>query len=204
MPTLLLRLEGPLQAWGDAPGLDWRPTAPWPTKSGVVGLLANALGRSREEEVGDLAALRMGVRVDRPGEPLLDLHTVRGVVSADGKDLKDKITRRLYLQGAAFLVGLEGERGFLLRLQEALKNPARTLYLGRRSCLPSPPPYLPDGLQEEGLEEALRGYPPLTRTPPSLLVLEAFPGEGLPVMDLPVGPPSERRFALRFVREVPL
>jgi len=153
--TLLLHLEGPLQSWGVGPRLDWRETAPYPTKSGVVGLLANALGRRRTEDVSDLASLRMGVAVLREGRPLLDLQTVRGVARVDG-GRKDKVTWRRYLQDAAFLVGLEGPASLLEGLHEALRNPARALYLGRRGCLPSPPPYLPDGLVPLPLEEALR------------------------------------------------
>lgn len=67
MPTLLIRLQGPLQSWGTRSRFDHRDTWPYPTKSGVVGLLAAALGRDRREDVSDLAALRMGVRVDRKG-----------------------------------------------------------------------------------------------------------------------------------------
>lgn len=214
MAVLLLRLEGPLQAWGDAPALSWRPTGRWPTKSGVVGLLANALGRGREESVEDIASLAYGVRVDRPGSLLLDFHTVEEVIPAQlagaGRparrgELRSAITRRAYLADAAFLAGLEGERAFLERLQGALKNPARPLYLGRRSCLPSPPPYLADGLVEGlSLEEALRAYPPLGEEAPRLMVLEAGSGEGYPVLDQPAGSFARRAHLPRWVREVAL
>ncbi|MDW8358926.1 CRISPR-associated protein Cas5, partial [Thermus sp.] len=40
MPTLLLRLQGPMQAWGTRSRFDQRDTWPYPTKSGVLGLLA--------------------------------------------------------------------------------------------------------------------------------------------------------------------
>ena len=43
--TLFLRLEGPLQSWGERGHWAVRDTAPEPTKSGVVGLLGCALGR---------------------------------------------------------------------------------------------------------------------------------------------------------------
>ena len=198
--TLLLLLEGPLQAWGVGPRLDFRDTAPLPTKSGVVGLLANALGRRREDSVEDLARLRMGVAVLRQGRLLVDLQTAKGVARVDG-GTKDKLTRRRYLQDARFLVGLEGERGVLERAQEALKDPARPLYLGRRGCLPSPPPYLPDGLVPLPLEEALRarlGAMGLRRPVP--LVLE---GEGEEVVwDVPVDFLSRATAPRRVRREV--
>ena len=45
MSTLLLRLAAPLQAWGINSKFDIRKTEREPSKSGVVGLLAAALGR---------------------------------------------------------------------------------------------------------------------------------------------------------------
>lgn len=201
--TLLLRLEGPLQAWGYAPALDHRPTAPYPTKSGVVGLLAAALGRSREEGVEDLVGLRMGVRLDAPGTLVADAQYAGGVPSGKGSGLRNRFGVRHYLADAAFLVGLEGEKDLLLSLHGALADPFYPLYLGRRGCLPSPPVYLPDGLLPLPLEEALAAYPPLRGRGKERVrvVLEASPGEGFYLPDLPLGKLWERRFALRPVRE---
>lgn len=44
MATLLLRLAAPLQSWGSDSKFETRKTGREPTKSGVVGLLAAALG----------------------------------------------------------------------------------------------------------------------------------------------------------------
>ena len=49
MATLLLRLAAPLQAWGADSKFETRKTAREPTKSGVIGLLAAALGLRRDE-----------------------------------------------------------------------------------------------------------------------------------------------------------
>ena len=49
MATLLLRLAAPMQAWGCGSKFDTRRTNREPTKSGVVGLLAAALGIRREQ-----------------------------------------------------------------------------------------------------------------------------------------------------------
>jgi len=70
--TLFLRLEGPLQAWGDQQSkFVVRRTAEALTKSGLIGLLCAALGVSRPEAsdgwLSKLCALRLGVRLDRPG-----------------------------------------------------------------------------------------------------------------------------------------
>lgn len=186
--TLCLLLEGPLMSWGEGPRLDYRSTALWPSKSGVVGLLANALGRMRNDPIDDLAALRLGLAAVRPGKLISDFQTVRGILSANRKDFKDKITRRQYLSGAMFVAGLEGPGELLTRLHEALADPARPLYLGRRGCLPSPPPYLPEGLRSEPLVEALgEVLLSLGLKRPVPLRLEAPFGEGRPRPDQPQG-----------------
>src|SRR5690554_858091 len=107
--TLLIRLVGPQQSWGTSSRFDYRDTELAPTKSGVVGLLAAALGRSRDEDVTDLAGLVMGVRADRPGVPMIDYHTALDVVLSNGKPGDTVLSRRTYLADAAFLVGLESE-----------------------------------------------------------------------------------------------
>jgi len=130
MGTMLLRLAGPLQSWG-MDTFERRGTETAPTKSGVIGMLAAALGRRRHECNGmdDLASLRFGVRVEQAGGLLKDFHTAKSTSSA-------YITYRYYLSDAVFLVGLEGDNAFLNTLERALKAPAFPLFLGRRSCPP--------------------------------------------------------------------
>ncbi len=164
MPTLLLRCVAPLQAWDTQSNFNVRTTGREPTKSGIIGLLCAALGRPRRAPVEDLAALRMGVRADQEGVLLRDWHTAGkgGYLKAGGSiERKNLITStRYYLSDAAFLVGLESDdRAFLERLHHALRHPRWMLYLGRKSCPPSLPVYLPDGLREEGLRTTLETYP---------------------------------------------
>ena len=133
MATLLLRLAAPLQAWGADSKFETRKTNREPTKSGVIGLLAAALGLRRDESEGlaRLTGLRFGVRVEREGQLLVDYHTVK---TQDEKN--SYVTYRHYLQDAVFLAGLESEDAALLQqLQDALQHPAFPLYLGRRPCL---------------------------------------------------------------------
>ncbi|MFL0579602.1 type I-E CRISPR-associated protein Cas5/CasD [Dietzia sp. 179-F 9C3 NHS] len=73
--TVTFTLAGPMQAWSSAARAAARPTAEAPTKSGVLGLVANALGRTRGDDITDLAALRFAVRIDRPGTHEIDYHT---------------------------------------------------------------------------------------------------------------------------------
>lgn len=56
MATLLLRLAAPLQAWGADSKFETRKTAREPTKSGVIGLLAAALGLREQGLVEALQA----------------------------------------------------------------------------------------------------------------------------------------------------
>lgn len=164
MPTsndacLVLRLAGPLQSWGTASQYSWRETANEPTKSAIVGLLAAADGRHRDADISDLVNLRMGVRIDQPGQLLRDFHTAadyRGLPMPSarvnkqgrqeprtGKDrFAPQVTYRFYLQDAVFTVALAGKRPNIERLAHAVRRPAFPLALGRRSCPPSRPIFL--------------------------------------------------------------
>lgn len=150
MPTMLLRLAGPLQSWGVESKFETRRTQSYPTKSGVIGLLAAALGYPRDAPLERLNTLNFGVRVDQEGELLSDYHMAKGK-----KDKDIYITNRLYLADAVFLVGLESEDpAFLQELERAVKNPAFPLFLGRRSCVPTMPIFL--GIRDTSLLDALR------------------------------------------------
>ena len=147
MATMLLRLAAPLQAWGADSKFETRKTAREPTKSGVIGLLAAALGLRRDETepLTRLVQLRFGVRVEREGQLLVDFHMARN----EEKD-RSYVTYRHYLEDAVFLVGLESEDTALLQeLAEALTHPVFPLYLGRRACPPTLPLCL--GLREPGI-----------------------------------------------------
>lgn len=151
MSTLLLRLAAPLQSWGVASKFDNRDTAREPTKSGVIGLLAAALGFKRTD-ADSLTALRnlsFGVRIDQPGTLLRDYHTAR-----QEKGDSQFVTNRYYLADAVFLVGLEGDKDLLQKLAVSLQNPVFPLYLGRRSCPPEGKLVL--GIREQALRQALK------------------------------------------------
>lgn len=211
MPTLLLRLQGPMQSWGTTSRFDERDTQLEPSKSGVVGLLCAALGRERAEPVHDLAALRMGVRVDREGVPMRDFQTAKGLLLATGKvdPGRTVVSPRHYLSDAAFLVGLQGgDDALLLRLQAALRRPVWPLALGRKSFAPGSPVPLLDppfaGLHPGTLEQALREQPRIA--PPRrehagrpLRTAIEHPSLGAQRHDQPAGPFALRRFGPRLV-----
>lgn len=160
LSVLFLRLEGALQSWGDDSRWTVRRTRGEPTKSGVIGLLAAALGCRLDAEGDHQVAhlgreLRLAIRADRPGTMLRDYHTiVGGVLSAEGKIKINAATRepetvvseRYYLSDACFLVALAGPSDLLADLREAMQNPVWPPYLGRKCCPPSCPwwPILPN------------------------------------------------------------
>lgn len=150
MSTLVIRLAGPMQAWGAASRFSRRDTRQEPTKSGVIGLLAAAEGRRRTDPIEDLAKLSFGVRVDQPGRLLRDFQVA--IRPTDGRSMP--ISERFYLSDAVFVAAVEGEPDLIENLSEALLAPTFPLYLGRRSCPPSLPLLM--RVVEQPLVEALR------------------------------------------------
>jgi CRISPR system Cascade subunit CasD len=207
--VLLMQLAGPLQSWGASARFARRATEPAPTKSGVIGLLAAALGRERSDDLDDLAALRFGVRVDQRGTLLRDFHTAHHFDT--GRSLP--VSERFYLADAVFVAGVEGPDALINKLHQALRDPVFLPYLGRRSC----PPARPVGLSirhEHTLEQALEReqwraaswYQRRRRGESQIeleTLIEATAADG-PVDNLRDQPisfdPLHRRYALRGVR----
>lgn len=163
MTVLLLRLEGPLQSWGSNSRFTERKTQHEPTKSGVIGLLAAALGRRREDSIDDLVTLRFGVRIDQPGNYEQDFQTEHTRVwnqKARLWDFKNSLplSQRYYLSDAVFVAAFEGSSELVYACASALEHPVFPLYLGRRSCPPSSKVFL--GVEEsKNLLEALQSVP---------------------------------------------
>jgi CRISPR system CASCADE complex protein casD len=218
MGTLLLRLAAPLQAWGTESKFESRRTQREPSKSGVIGMLAAALGLRRDADLSELTALRFGVRVDREGKVIRDFHTAQAVkaVKAAKKDKNEEpekigyVTSRYYLSDAVFLVGLESEDHALLKkIETALRTPCFPLFLGRRSCPPTLPLVL--GLREKDLETALREEENQNQNARSIkrtrryIRLDSMPDEleGAVVRDLPISfSPYKREFGYRRAKEI--
>jgi CRISPR system Cascade subunit CasD len=137
-----LRLHGPLQAWGGPVVGDDRPTLPFPTRSGVLGLVAACLGIARRDlpRLTDLArGTRVHVRVDSPGTPVVDDQTIQD--NPNASQTRQTIqSKRSYLCDASFVaVVVPGDAGLLASIRGALKNPVFAPFLGRRTCVPSLP-----------------------------------------------------------------
>ncbi|MCA1188775.1 MULTISPECIES: type I-E CRISPR-associated protein Cas5/CasD [unclassified Saccharopolyspora] len=151
MSALLLRLGGPLQSWGTHSTWNERDTENVPTRSGLIGLIAAARGEPRTADLDQYRPLQMLVRVDRPGNTLIDFHTVGGgrpagstVPTASGKYRPEGkgtlVSRRHYLADAVFTVALTSPDAALLdTIETALRRPHWAPYLGRRACPPDGP-----------------------------------------------------------------
>ncbi|GAB6194358.1 type I-E CRISPR-associated protein Cas5/CasD [Desulfocastanea catecholica] len=216
MATLLLRLMGPMQSWGTTSRFDQRDTGKEPSKSGVIGLLAAAMGIDRENwvDLEPLTRLIMAVRHDRPGIPKMDYQTAGcaagdTIIKAEGKQAKGGgvVSQRFHLADAAFLVGLEcDDISFLERIHASLGNPVWTLALGRKSYVPSESIWIEGGVQDAPLMELLSRWPWIANRrkwedlPEKILIsYESQDGSGVLKMDQPLSSFAERRFGARFV-----
>lgn len=156
---LILRLDGPMQAWGKHTFEDFRPSNLYPTRSGLLGLLAACLGIERSDHAGQAAlasSVEFSVRVDtvverpghgqpmkKPGVKLPDFHTVMDARKVDGKVNKfPVVSRREYLFDAAFTVAVGSKTAAPVSAEsiaDALRRPLYTPTLGRRACPPTRP-----------------------------------------------------------------
>ena len=170
---LVLRLEGPLQSWGENAKWDFRDSSTMPTKSGIVGLLGCAMGQERGSQVlVELAqSITVAVRADRPGEKWVDYQTVTGTPlmnalgkprKIDGKPANTFTSSRCYLCDASFTVFIDTLPEWQQRIISALENPRWCMYLGRKNCVPSRP-ILADRMEAADLMEALKEYPAAER-----------------------------------------
>jgi CRISPR system Cascade subunit CasD len=204
MATLLMRFIAPMQAWGTQSRYGHRDTGLEPSKSGVVGILGAALGRPRDADLRDLAALRLGVRVDRQGQMRRDYHTAGsgGFMKIDGKVERGNImvTERYYLADAAFLVCLEGEWPLLSQIDAALRDPVYPAFMGRKAFPPACPLWMENGLLDVPLDQALAYTPPVVplAAPRRLRVVVDDPLGSVIRHDDPVSF-QERRFLPRMV-----
>lgn len=207
MPSLVLRLAGPLQSWGSSSQFTNRDTERFPTRSGVIGLLAAVRGIRRTESLEEFTPLKLGVRLDQPGTKTRDYQTVS---TGDSKGTS-KLTDRWYLEDAAFLVAIEGEEEFLRTLDTAIKSPYFDIYLGRRACPPTGPVSL--GLVPEAVEQVLNTHPwiassHIQRKSPSVVELETIldgapaDPDSIAIKDVPVSfDLTNRQHRWRYIKQ---
>jgi CRISPR system Cascade subunit CasD len=224
--TLFLRLEAPLQSWGERAQWSERDTAPEPTKSGIVGLLVCALGWDDDVRIRELSqSIRIGVRCDYISSPamLVDYHTVGGgytspqLLTGEGKPKFSKgaphtePTKRYYLSDASFLVAVQATPDRIAQLSQAVQSPVWPVFLGRKSCVPTRPIYDDVGDYID-VEQSLRKHPARMIRPQranasvkfdARAVIECHAGdEGSLRRRDEISLPSLRVFAPRYSREI--
>lgn len=151
MKTILMKFSGPMQAWGTSSHFETRHTDDHPSKSGVIGLVAAALGWRRDDaRIASLNAMTFAVRVDQPGTLLKDYQTAHKVSKKSNQsklisqfyhgeiNMFTYVTSRYYLEDAVFTVALGMADSHQAEiLADALQAPYFQPYMGRRA-LPLP------------------------------------------------------------------
>lgn len=176
---LVFQLHGPMASWGvDAPG-EVRHSHELPSRSALLGLLAAALGISRDEEERlNAFNLHYSFLLCASSDPrwARDYHTVqmpkevrkaryfsRREELQDSELLSALISRRDYYTDAWWMIGvaITSDAPYTLeQLQKALQHPIFPLYLGRKShplALPLAPLLL-KGSAPDVLNEAYKQY----------------------------------------------
>jgi CRISPR system Cascade subunit CasD len=167
-----------MSAWGDIAIGERRPIQDHPSKSGVLGLVAAALGvrRSETDALSRLhEAYGFASMVDAPGEILSDYHTVQGPPGSKGRgfatrraeldfrrdELQTILSHRNYrcdaVSAACIWPAADSAPYGLDVIMAAIRRPVFALYLGRRSCplaLPLQPLVLDAGSPTEALKLA--------------------------------------------------
>jgi CRISPR system Cascade subunit CasD len=158
---LILILEGPLAAYG-AEMIDARgPVRDWPGASLLTGLLANALGFTRDQREAHARLqirLEFAVRIDRGGVRLRDFQTVQlshsdqgwttrrvpegragGAATYESPHVRERDHFADLLLSVAIALRDVDDWPTIDEIAAALAEPARPLFLGRKPCLPSRP-----------------------------------------------------------------
>jgi CRISPR system Cascade subunit CasD len=187
MDVLLLRLDAPLMSFGGVMVDHNGPTDRFPGVSLLAGLLGNALGL-RHRDADALQALQARIefaaRWDVAPRPLRDYHTVdlgQPKMRAPGWTTRGAPEHRAGGAAAAFgthqryrhywangiltvaLTLLGEDLPTVNDLADALRAPARPLFLGRKTCLPATPLLLAQSEAPDVLT-ALRAAPRARRS----------------------------------------
>ena len=179
MEYLLFRLYGPMASWGEIAVGEMRHSEIKPSKSALLGLLAAALGITRDQDKQQQAlanGYRFGIKMLSTGQVMRDYHTAQAPDSV-GKfcyrtrrdelvigraRLGTVLSNREYRTDSHALVAISAQTHApwsLPELAEALTQPRFHLYLGRKSC-PLAAPLSPAIRQADGFRAALDGYQP--------------------------------------------
>ena len=209
---LTLVLAGPMMAFGDAKVDSRGVITLFPTTSMLTGLLANAMGWERTQPAPHQtlhSRLAYAARIDREPrrDPVMSDYQTAAIRNTDrfwttrgrpegrsGGTYTTQILNKEYQADTLITVALRLEPGSpdlnLDIIETALRRPARPLYLGRKSCLPSRP-ILAGRARGRTALEALLSIP-LEHTPSHQ---DAIPTLWQAQEDLPGIPHTQERLA---------
>ena len=171
---LVCRLYAALASWGAPAVGESRPTATWPGRGAVLGLLGAALGIRRDDVERQTAldeSVGFGVKQVSPGVLTRDYHTVqipppqkrvtyrtrRDELRVSKDRLNTILSSRDYRCDGLWTLALWSTPQATLSLDEiasAVERPRFMLYLGRKSC-PLSTPLAPRIVQAGCLKDAL-------------------------------------------------
>lgn len=179
MSCALLWLEAPLQSWGADSRFGRRSTLPFPTRSGIMGLVCCALGKGGEQVewlakwgplkqtiaafarkgfrpaiLRDFHMVGSGYDSKKPWQDMLIPKTSEGKRPVGGGS---RITYRYYLQDMAFACALELPDDEMESVKNGLQSPVWNICLGRKNCVPTEQVFR--GIfekEEDALEKALQ------------------------------------------------
>ncbi|WP_280564332.1 type I-E CRISPR-associated protein Cas5/CasD [Chromohalobacter sp. 48-RD10] len=175
MPNhLIFRLYAPMASWGEAAVGETRPTATYPGRSAILGLIGAALGIRRDDDDGQhrlRKSLQVAVKQRSPGLLMRDYHTVQVPPSqskvthrtrreelAVPKELLNTIlSSRDYRCDGVWSVAVRltaNAAWSLTELKSALERPRFLLYLGRKAC-PVAAPLVPTLVEASHWRQAL-------------------------------------------------
>ena len=229
MKTLLLWLEGPLQSWGTDSRFQRRTTMPFPSRSGVLGMLCCAMGRGGEQREW-LARLRhldqSVLAFARKGREILARQYLCDFqMAGSGYDTKDpwqdmlvpktregkrpvgpgsKMTFRYYLQDMAFACALSMPDELADEAAQGLQHPIWAICLGRKNCTPSAPVFAGVFADESEALSAARRLAGEKRTEVFRVVPGADEeGETMSLNDVPLCFGLHKEYASRYVTVIP-
>lgn len=224
-----LRLRGPLQAWSSTAEVRTKSTSDFPTRAGVLGLIASGRGlfRGSQEEQSFIKrsygwkmttyAYFPVVRLSTTwrsapktlwdyqtmGKPAKSLSHLIGSSQMSGATTKDHPgtpREKQYLMDADFVI----EIGTALKedakyIKEAVLNPNWPPYLGRKCCVPSTPIFI---AQFEEPQDRLRHGPDLIDLRYGTKLEETTTTAGtIELTDVPSSfHPANKKYAPRFVK----
>ncbi|MBA2780719.1 type I-E CRISPR-associated protein Cas5/CasD [Billgrantia kenyensis] len=171
---LVFRLYAPMASWGEAAVGETRPTATYPGRSAILGLVGAALGIRRDDDEGQRRlrkGLQVAVKQRSPGLLLRDYHTVqvppsqakvthrtrREELSVPKETLNTILSSRDYRCDGLWSVAIRLTPEAVWTLEElttALEKPRFPLYLGRKAC-PLAAPLVPTVIEASCWRQAL-------------------------------------------------